>query len=64
MKVAEATIIQREFVANKYHIFRCSNKKLKQSMQVLTKAYDKLWEYLEKEHQDVLDDFLMSLEEE
>ena len=40
-------------------LFRCSNTRLKESMKVLTKAYSELWEYLEKEHGDVLDEFLM-----
>ena len=59
MIVSEAIAIQREFIANKYHIFRASNKQLKESMRVLTKAYDELWEYLEQEHQEILDEYLM-----
>ena len=50
---------QEDFVARKYHMFRCSNARLKESMKVLTKAYSELWEYLEQEHGDVLDEFLM-----
>lgn len=63
MKVSEAIEIQREFIANKYHIFRVSNKELKESMKVLTNNYCKLWDYLEKNHEDVLDEYLMQLEE-
>lgn len=64
MKVAEAILIQKNFIARKYHIFRYSNKELKESMRVLTKAYDKLWEFLEKNHEEVLDEYLISLEED
>lgn len=59
MTVGEAIQRQKEFVANKYHVFRYSNKELKESMKVLTKAYDELWTFLEEKHQDVLDEFLM-----
>lgn len=59
MTVGEAIKCQRDFIARKYHIFRCSNSRLKESMEVLTKAYSDLWEYLEQEHGDVLDEFLM-----
>ena len=59
MTVGEAIQRQKEFVANKYHIFRYSNKELKESMKVLTKAYDELWTFLEEKHQDILDEFLM-----
>ena len=59
MTVGEAIQRQKEFVANKYHIFRYSNKELKESMKVLTKAYDELWTFLEEKNQDVLDEFLM-----
>lgn len=58
MTVGEAIKEQRNFIARKYHIFRYSNKRLRESMKVLTKAYDELWEYLEREHNDVLDEFL------
>lgn len=58
MTVGEAIERQREYVANKYHISKYSNEKLKESMKVLAKAYDELWEYLEQEHQDVLNEFL------
>jgi len=63
MKVSEAIIIQKEFIANKYHIFRFSNRQLKESMKVLTKAYDQLWDFLEENHSDILDEYIMSLEE-
>ena len=59
MTVGEAIQRQKEFVANKYHVFKYSNKELKESMKVLTKAYDELWTFLEEKHQDVLDEFLM-----
>lgn len=62
MTVGEAIKEQKDFIARKYHIFRCSNTRLKESMSVLTKAYSELWEYLEKEHEDVLDEFLMKEE--
>lgn len=62
MKVSEAIMIQKEFVANKYHIFKFSNIKLKESMKTLTNAYDSLWEFLEKNYIDILDKYLMSLE--
>ena len=59
MTVGEAIQRQKEFVANKYHVFKYSNKELKESMNVLTKAYDELWTFLEEKHHDVLDEFLM-----
>lgn len=59
MTVGEAIKCQRDFIARKYHIFKYSNIRLKESMKVLTKAYSDLWEYLEQEHGDVLDEFLM-----
>lgn len=60
MKVSEAIMIQKEFVANKYDKSRnIPNYKLKESMKVLTKAYDELWEFLEEKHQDILDEFLI-----
>ena len=64
MTVGEAIQRQKEFIANKYHIFKYSNKELKESMKVLTNAYDNLWTFLEEKHQDVLDEFLMEMEEE
>lgn len=63
MTVGEAIQKQKEFVANKYHIFRYSNKELKESMKILTKAYDELWTFLEEKHQNILDEFLMKVEE-
>lgn len=62
MTVGEAIKCQRDFIARKYHIFKYSNIRLKESMKVLTKAYSDLWEYLEKDHRDVLDEFLMKEE--
>ncbi len=61
MTVAEALIIQKEFIANKYHIFKYQNKTLKESMKVLTKAYDELYSFLEKEHEDIIDEFIKHL---
>lgn len=62
MTVGEAIQRQKEFVANKYHVFRYSNKELKESMKVLTKAYDELRTFLEEKHQDILDEFLMKID--
>ena len=59
MTVGEAIQRQKEFVANKYHVYKYSNKELKESMKVLTKAYDELWTFLEEKHQGVLDKFLL-----
>ena len=58
MTVGEAIKEQKDFIARKYHIFRYSNTRLKESMKVLTNAYSELWEYLEQEHGYVLDEFL------
>lgn len=63
MTVGEAIERQKEYVANKYHKNRYQNEKLKKSMKVLTNAYDELWTFLEEKHQDVLDEFLMKVEE-
>ena len=59
MTVGEAIQRQKEFVANKYDKSRYPNNKLKESMKVLTKAYDELWTFLEEKHHDILDEFLM-----
>ena len=59
MTVGEAIQRQKEFVANKYDKSRYSNTELKESMKVLIRAYDELWTFLEEEHHDVLDEFLM-----
>lgn len=48
MTVGEAIQRQKEFVANKYDKSRYPNNKLKESMEVLTKAYDEIWTFLEK----------------
>ena len=64
MTVGDAIQRQKEFVANKYHVYKYSNKELKESMKVLTKAYNELWTFLEEKHQDILDEFLMEVEEE
>lgn len=62
MTVGEAIQRQKEFAANKYHVYKYSNKELKESMKVLTKAYDELWTFLEEKHQDILDEFLMKID--
>lgn len=59
MTVGEAIERQKEYVANKYHKNRYENEKLKESMKVLTKAYDELWTFLQEEHQEILDEFLV-----
>lgn len=59
MTVREAIERQKEYIANKYHKNRYENEKLKESMKTLIKAYDELWSFLEKEHQEILDEFLM-----
>ena len=64
MTVGEAIQRQKEFIANKYHIFKYSNKELKESMKVLTNAYDDIWTFLEEKHKDILDEFLLKVEEE
>ena len=61
MTVGEAIQRQKEFVANKYHVFKYSNKELKESMKVLTKAYDELWNYLDEKEPDTLDRFIKYL---
>lgn len=64
MKVSEAIEIQKEFIANKYHIGRnIPNYMIKESMKVLTKSYDELWEFLKENHQNILDEFINKLEE-
>lgn len=63
MTVGEAIQRQKEFVANKYNKNRYPNNELKESMKVLTKAYDELWTFLEEEHAEILDEFLMKVEE-
>lgn len=42
MTVEEAIKIQKEFIANKYHIYKYSNTRLKESMKVLLEEYDKV----------------------
>ncbi len=59
MTVGEAIERQKEYVANKYNKNRYENEKLKESMKVLTKAYDELWEFLKEEHPEIIDEFLM-----
>ena len=61
MTVGEAIQRQKEFVANKYNKSRYPNTKLKESMEVLTKAYDEISTFLEEKHQDILDEFLMKI---
>lgn len=64
MTVGEAIQRQEEFIANKYHIFRYNNKDLKESMKVLTKAYSDLWKFLENNHKNVLNKFILAKVEE
>ena len=61
MTVAEAIIIQKEFVANKYHIFHYHNERLKESMKVLTNAYSNLWDYLEDKESEALGRYINNL---
>lgn len=61
MTVAEAIKRQKEFIADKHHIFRYSNNELKESMKVLTKAYDDLWNYLDEKEPETLDNFIKYL---
>ena len=61
MKIAEAIKVQKDFISRKYHIFRYSNIKLKESMKVLIKAYDDLWNYLDEKEPDTLDRFIKYL---
>lgn len=58
MKVSEAIKIQKNFISGKYNN---SDIELKESMKVLTKAYDKLWNYLEEKELDTLDRFIKYL---
>ena len=58
MKVSEAIKIQKNFISGKYHN---SDIELKESMKVLTKAYDELWNYLEEKELDTLDRFIKYL---
>lgn len=64
MTVGEAIQRQKEFIANKYHIFRYSNKELKESMKVLIDAYSDLWDFLENNHKNVLNKFILTKVEE
>ena len=58
MKVSEAIKIQKDFILGNYNN---SDIELKESMQVLTKAYDDLWNYLEEKELDTLDRFIKYL---
>ena len=63
MTIAEAIQIQKDFVARKYHIYKYNNEKLKESMRILTKAYDELWQYVYTNYPNVIDNFLMESED-
>ena len=58
MTVAEAIKKQKEFILGKYNN---SDIELKESMKVLTKAYDELWNYLDEKEPDTLDRFIKYL---
>lgn len=58
MRVAEAIKIQKDFILEKYNN---SEIKLKESMKVLTKAYDDLWNYLIEKEPETLDRFIKYL---
>lgn len=65
MTVAEAIVVQKEFIANKYDKNTTyPNYKLKESMKELTTAYENIWNYMSEYHQDILDQYLMSLPNE
>ena len=61
MTVAEAIKKQKEFIVNKYYIFKYSDIELRESMKVLTKGYDDLWNYLDEKEPDTLDRFIKYL---
>ena len=58
MKVSEAIKMQKDFILGKYNN---SDIELKESMKVLTKAYNELWNYLEEKELDTLDRFIKYL---
>ena len=58
MKVSEAIKMQNYFILGKYNN---SDIELKESMKVLTKAYDELWNYLDEKEPDTLDRFIKYL---
>ena len=58
MRVSEAIKIQKDFISGNYNN---SEIELKESMKVLTKAYDDLWNYLEEKELDTLDRFIKYL---
>lgn len=58
MKVSEAIKMQKDFILGKYNN---SDIELKESMKVLTKAYDELWNYLDEKEPDTLDRFIKYL---
>ena len=61
MEVWKAIQIQNDFVSKKYHIFRCSNIQLKESMKTLTNAYNNLWNYLSENEPRTIDRFMKYL---
>lgn len=58
MRVAEAIKIQKDFISGNYNN---SEIELKESMKILIKAYDDLWNYLEEKELDTLDRFIKYL---
>lgn len=58
MTVSEAIKMQKDFILGKYNN---SDIELKESMKVLTKAYDELWNYLDEKEPDTLDRFIKYL---
>lgn len=58
MKVSEAIKIQKNFISGKYNN---SDIELKESMKVLTKGYDDLWNYLNEKEPETLDRFIKYL---
>ena len=58
MTVSEAIKMQKDFILGKYNN---SDIELRESMKVLTKGYDDLWNYLEEKELDTLDRFIKYL---
>ena len=58
MTVSEAIKMQKDFILGKYNN---SDIELKESMKVLTKAYDDLWNYLDEKEPETLDNFIKYL---
>ncbi len=58
MKVSEAIKMQKDFISGNYNN---SEIELKESMKILIKAYDDLWNYLEEKEPDTRDRFIKYL---